>query len=91
MQVVTTVSGEQRVMWCAQDAFVIKLCEQTLSTLEVLSISKAVTHVKRIGAGRIKDMQALTNVLKTHRFVCRTDIKGYYQSICKVRLDCLFG
>jgi hypothetical protein len=65
-------------LWAAEDAVVIKLLSVLLQ--DKLTVSPSCVHVK--GHGGLK--RAVTQIQATlgdYRFVCKTDVKGYYQAI----------
>lgn len=71
-------NGEVIQLWSAKDVLVLKILSTMLA--EVLPISSACTHVK--GHGGLKStVQKINDQLPAYRFVLRTDVKGYYESI----------
>jgi RNA-directed DNA polymerase len=65
-------------LWCAQDALVLKVMAGLLQ--DTLILSTHCTHVK--GHGGLKQcVVKVQQQLKKHSFVCKTDVKHYYQSI----------
>ena len=65
-------------VWSSQDAFVIKLLSFLLA--DELNLSTSCTHVK--GHGGLKHAVSQANdELKNYHFVCKTDVKGYYENI----------
>ena len=71
-------NGQIVHLWGAEDAVVIKLLSAWLQ--DRLSVSPTCVHVK--GHGGLK--RAVTHIqakLGDYRFVCKTDVKGYYQAI----------
>lgn len=78
LQRVQKTSGEVIHLWSASDALVLKALSITLA--DVLPISLACTHIK--GHGGLKStIQNIYDQLPGYRFVLRTDVKGYYESI----------
>jgi hypothetical protein len=71
-------NGQILHLWAAEDAVVIKLLSVLLQ--DKLTVSPSCVHVK--GHGGLK--RAVTQIQATlgdYRFVCKTDVKGYYQAI----------
>ncbi len=71
-------NGQIVHLWAAEDAVVIKLLSVLLQ--DKLTVSPSCVHVK--GHGGLK--RAVTQIqakLGKYRFVCKTDVKGYYQAI----------
>jgi hypothetical protein len=65
-------------LWCSQDVLVLKVIANVLQ--EQLTLSKPCTHIK--GNGGLKRTVAEAQAqLKGYRYVCKTDVKGYYESI----------
>lgn len=65
-------------LWCSQDALVMKLLANRLNA--ILDLSDQCVHVK--GHGGLKSAINLTqNALPSYRFVCKTDVKSFYESI----------
>lgn len=82
LQVVTPQHGQSRVLWSSLDALVLR-CLTTLLT-PLLPTHHHCEHVAGNGGGK----QSITRVHQsirhdTYRFVCRTDIRGYYARIDK--------
>ena len=70
--------GEVLHLWGSQDALVMKLLAGQLQAL--LPLSSRCTHLK--GHGGLK--QSVVDVqqhLNDYRYACKTDIKGYYESL----------
>jgi len=71
-------NGKAIHLWCSQDALALKLIAQQLESQ--LSLSPACAHVK--GHGGLKQcVVGVAKQLSDYRFVCKTDVKHYYQSI----------
>lgn len=67
-------NGQVINLWCSEDALALKLLSQLLSLL------RACTHVK--GHGGLKQtVVEVQRQLKNFAFVCKTDVKSYYESI----------
>jgi hypothetical protein len=78
LQKVQKANGEVIHLWSARDALVLKALAIVLA--DVLPISLACTHVK--GHGGLKaTVRRVYDQLPGYRFVLRTDVKGYYESI----------
>ena len=75
---VATASGETAHVWAARDAAVLKAL--TIALGSVLPVSTRCAHVKGHGGlkGAVRDA---VQALPEHRFVFRTDVKSYYDSI----------
>jgi len=70
--------GEVLHLWGSQDALVMKLISNALQAL--LSLSSRCTHIK--GHGGLK--QSVVDIqqhLDDYQYACKTDVKGYYESI----------
>ncbi|WP_318477088.1 hypothetical protein [Photobacterium leiognathi] len=80
MQVVNKRDKTQVVVWSSQDAFVIHLLTLYLQTK--LPVHKQCQHVKGHGGGK-QSVRELSKTIPRYRFVCRTDIKGYYSNVKK--------
>jgi hypothetical protein len=77
-QKVIKSNGEVIHLWGSQDVLLMKLMASTLQT--VLSISPRCTHVK--GHGGLK--QSIVDIqhhLNDYQYVCKTDVKSFYESI----------
>ncbi len=71
-------NGQIIHLWCSQDALMMKVLSEQLS--RYLILSKSCTHIK--GHGGLK--QSITRIqaqLKDYQFVCKTDVKQFYESI----------
>lgn len=78
-------NGDSTLIWCAQDALVIK-CLTLLLTPLLPSLSQCY-HLKGHGGTKQAVNHARQRLKTSHyHFVCRTDIKGYYAHIDKHRL-----
>jgi RNA-directed DNA polymerase len=78
LQRITLANGNIIHLWSAQDALVMKAIAIVLTPS--LSISPRCTHTK--GHGGLKGaLRWLHRKLPFHRFVFRSDVKGYYQNI----------
>jgi len=78
LNVLTNGNGKAIHLWCSQDAFALKLIAQQLESR--LSLSPACTHVK--GHDGLKQcVVGVAKQLSDDRFVCKTDVKHYYQPI----------
>jgi hypothetical protein len=76
-------NGETLHLWCARDALVLKAMAMVIGPR--LPISPRCTHVK--GHGGLKGaIRWLHRRLPQHRFVLRTDVKSYYESVDHERL-----
>ncbi len=78
-------NGESILLWCAQDALILKCL--TLLLAPLLPCHNQCYHLKGHGGAKQAVSQACKR-LHTGRygFVCRTDIKGYYAHIDKLRM-----
>lgn len=72
--------ADRKVMWGAQDAVVLKWVALQLSG--VLPVHPACEHVKGHGGGQ-RSVQRMDSTLRNGgwKFVCRTDIRGFYAHI----------
>jgi len=71
-------NGQVINLWCSQDSLVLKLLSQLLS--DELNLSTSCKHVK--GHGGLKQSVAdVQSKIKDYHFVCKTDVKSYYESI----------
>ncbi|MCC2525786.1 reverse transcriptase domain-containing protein [Vibrio coralliilyticus] len=82
MHKITKQDGTDRVLWCADDALVLKLL--TMALQPVLPVHRACVHIKGHGGGK-QSVATLHHKLASgqYRFVCRTDVRGYYANIQK--------
>ncbi|NKB87178.1 MAG: reverse transcriptase [Acidobacteria bacterium] len=78
VQRITTHEGETLHVWRAADALVLKALAIALQ--DTLPISPRCTHVKGNG-GAHGAIAAVREQLPQHRFVARTDVAAYYDSI----------
>ena len=78
LQVITKADGSTIHLWCSADALVLKAL--TTAIAPVLPISRRCTHVQGNGGLKyaVRDVQSH---LAAHRFVMRTDVKAFYESI----------
>ena len=70
--------GEVIHLWGSQDTLVIKLMATVLGPM--LPLSSRCTHVKGHG-GLKQSIVDIQNHLGDYRYVCKTDVKGFYESI----------
>jgi hypothetical protein len=78
LSVVTKADGESIHLWSSQDALVLKMLAMALP--EALALSSLCTHIK--GHGGLKaTVNDLNAALPDYRYVMKTDVKGYYESI----------
>jgi CII-binding regulator of phage lambda lysogenization HflD len=76
-------TGQTIHLWGSQDALVKKLMANQLRAS--LALSTRCTHVK--GHGGLKQtIVEVQNRLGDYRYVCKTDVKGFYESINQYRL-----
>jgi len=83
LQRICKANGKVIHLWCARDALVIKCLSEVLA--DSLNISDSCTHIK--GHGGLK--QTIVQVqqqLKDYDFVCKTDVKQFYESIDQILL-----
>jgi RNA-directed DNA polymerase len=78
LSVVTKADGESLHLWSSQDALVLKMLAMALP--EALALSSLCTHIKGHGGlkATVNDLHA---ALPDYRYVMKTDVKGYYESI----------
>jgi len=71
------VGRERQVMWSAEDALALKWV--ALQLVGEIPLHEKCEHLKGHGGGQasVQRVQAAINT-KAYRWVCRTDIKGYY-------------
>ncbi|AOW77631.1 hypothetical protein A3Q34_12680 [Colwellia sp. PAMC 20917] len=78
LSVVTKADGESIHLWSSQDALVLKMLAMALP--DALALSPHCTHIK--GHGGLKaTVSALHAALPNYRYVMKTDVKRYYESI----------
>ena len=78
LSVVTKADGESFHLWSSQDALVLKMLAMALP--KALTLSSLCTHIK--GHGGLKaTVSALHAALPDYRYVMKTDVKRYYESI----------
>jgi RNA-directed DNA polymerase len=76
--VVTKADGESLHLWSSQDALVLKMLAMGLP--DALALSRHCTHIK--GHGGLKaTVSTLHAALSDYRYVMKTDVKRYYESI----------
>lgn len=79
------VGQHRRVMWSAEDALVLKWV--TLAIADALPLHERCEHVKGHGGGKTSIARLEQTLHENgYRWVCRTDIKGYYGAINKETL-----
>lgn len=78
LQRLLRAGGEERGLWSARDALVLKALSQVLA--RVLPVSRACTHVKGHG-GALAALRRVAVCLPGQRFVLRTDVRSYYASV----------
>ncbi len=78
LQVITKADGSTIHLWRSADALVLKAL--TIAIAPVLPVSRRCTHVKGNGGLKyaVRDVQGH---LAANRFVMRTDVKAFYESI----------
>ena len=82
-QKIVKSNGEVIHLWGSQDTLVMKLMAGVLGS--ILPLSRRCTHVK--GHGGLK--QSAVDVqrhLHRYQYVCKTDVKSFYESIDQYRL-----
>jgi len=78
LSVVTKADGETLHLWSSQDALVLKMLAMALP--DALALSPLCTHIK--GHGGLKaTVNAMQAALPDYRYVMKTDVKRYYESI----------
>ena len=83
MQRITSIHGKTIHLWCSSDALVLKCLALVLQSQ--LTLSKHCTHVK--GHGGLKHtVKTIQQQLPQYQYVCKTDVKGYYESINQYQL-----
>jgi RNA-directed DNA polymerase len=76
---ITLDGGEHIDLWSAPDALVLKTLRMVVAARH-LPVSASCTHLK--GHGGLKGaVRKVWGALAAHRFVLRTDVKSYYDSI----------
>jgi hypothetical protein len=78
LSVVTKADGETLHLWSSQDALVLKMLAMALP--DALALSPLCTYIKGHGGlkATVNDLHA---ALPDYRYVMKTDVKGYYESI----------
>ena len=74
----TKANGQSIHLWCSQDALVMKLLAARLAAH--LKIPIRCTHLKGHG-GLKQSVRQVQAQLKHYRFVCKTDVQQFYESI----------
>lgn len=83
MQRIIKSNGQMIHLWSSEDALVMKVLANYLNTH--LSLSSHCTHLK--GHGGLKHtVVELQHHLQQNQFVCKTDVKQFYESINQVTL-----
>lgn len=79
------VGFDRHAVWSAQDALVLKWV--ALQVAPLLPVHARCEHVAGHGGGRVS-VTRLSAALQSgkYRYVCRTDIKGYYGNITKKKV-----
>ena len=78
LSVITKADGKSLHLWSSQDALVLKMLAMGLP--DALALSRHCTHIK--GHGGLKaTVSTLHAALPDYRYVMKTDVKGYYESI----------
>ncbi|UIP27779.1 reverse transcriptase/maturase family protein [Photobacterium sp. TLY01] len=78
LQAVTKANGERLHLWSSRDSLVLKLLAYYLE--EVLPKAKCCTHLKSHGGAKATVNQVF-HAARHSRFVYRTDVKSFYDSI----------
>ncbi len=79
------VGKDRHVMWSAENALVLKWL--ALDLANTLPLHSHCEHIKGHGGGKASIQQRHDDITQIgYRWVCRTDIKGYYQHINKTTL-----
>jgi hypothetical protein len=78
LSVVTKADGETLHLWSSQDALVLKMLAMALP--EALALSSLCTHIKGHGGlkATVNDLHA---ALPDYRYVMKTNVNHYYESI----------
>ncbi len=76
-------NGDVIHLWSAKDALVLKALSLILG--KRLKLSKSCTHIKGHG-GMKATLRQIQRALPNHKYVCRTDVKGYYAHIDHMQL-----
>ena len=82
LQLITKNDNTTIALWGSKDALVIKMLTMVLA--EHLPVHNKCEHIKGNGGGKRSALN-VDKILRQgdYRFVCRTDIKGYYANINK--------
>ena len=85
LELITKKDNTTVALWGARDALVMKMLSLVLTNH--LPLHSKCEHLKGHGGGKTS-AHRVDNLLKTgeYRYVCRTDIKGYYANIDKTLL-----
>lgn len=79
------VGKNRQVMWSAENALALKWCALALE--QTLPLHSHCEHIKGHGGGKASIQKRHDDITQHgYRWVCRTDIKGYYQHINKATL-----
>ena len=76
-------NGQIIHLWCSQDALVMKVLSERLTAQ--LNLLASCTHIKGHG-GLKQSVCQIQNQLKGYQFICKTDVKHFYESIDQVLL-----
>ncbi|OUS10110.1 hypothetical protein A9Q89_11665 [Gammaproteobacteria bacterium 53_120_T64] len=71
-------NGQSIHLWCSEDALVMKLLAGRLA--RQFKLPKSCTHIKGHG-GLKKAVCRVQQQLKHYQFVCKTDVKQFYEAI----------
>ncbi len=71
-------NGQVQHLWTSSDALAIKVVTEELQ--QRLTLSPRCSHLKNHG-GLKQTIRTVQSNLKDYRFVCKTDVKGFYESI----------
>lgn len=82
-QKIVKANGEVIHLWGAQDALVMKLMAAVLGS--ILPLSRRCTHVKGHG-GLKRSVADVQRHLHDYAYVCKTDVRRFYESIDQRRL-----
>ncbi len=85
LQPMQIVGKNRQVMWSAENALALKWLALDLEN--TLPLHRHCEHIKGHGGGKASIQQRHDDITQAgYRWVCRTDIKGYYQHINKTTL-----
>ena len=82
-QKIVKSDGKVIHLWGSQDALVMKLMADAVRS--ILPLSRRCTHVKGHG-GLKKSIVEVQNHLHEYQFVCKTDVRHFYETINQYRL-----